>query len=52
MTKQQKNTTTQNKSSSDEYKALVRAAKAAKKQAEFLGVPYVTKSNQIEKACV
>ena len=43
MTKQQNNVETQKKSPSDEYKALVRAAEAAKKQAELLGLPYITK---------
>ena len=52
MTKQQNNPTTQKKSSSDEYKALVRAAEAAKKQAELLGLPYITKNGQSDKTCV
>jgi hypothetical protein len=52
MTKQSNNETMQKKSPSDEYKALVRAAEAAKKQAELLGVPYVTKSSQSDKARV
>ena len=37
---------------SDEYKALMRAAEAAKKQAELLGVPYITKNSQLDKDCV
>lgn len=37
---------------SDEYKALVRAAEAAKKQAELLGVPYITKSSSLNKIVV
>ena len=52
MTKQSTNTATQKKLPSDEYKALVRAAEAAKKQAELLGVPYITKSSQTDKVCV
>ena len=31
------------KTPSDEYKALVRAAQVAKKQAELLSLPYITK---------
>ena len=41
-----------NKTPSDEYKALVRAAEAAKKQADLLGVPYITKNSQRDKARV
>lgn len=52
MTKQTNNTATQKDSPSDEYKALVRAAEAAKKQAELLGVPYITKNSQSDKARV
>ena len=52
MTKQENSQTMQKKSPSDEYKALVRAAEAAKKQAELLGVPYITKNSQSDKACV
>ena len=50
MTKQKTNATTQKKPPSDEYKALVRAAEAAKKQAELLGLPYITKNSQSDKA--
>lgn len=50
MTKQQNRIETQKKLPSDEYKALVRAAEAAKKQAELLGVPYITKNNPPDKA--
>ena len=52
MIKQSSNAAVQKKSPSDEYKALVRAAEAAKKQAELLGVPYITKNSQSDKACV
>jgi hypothetical protein len=52
MTKQQNSTTTQKKSPSSEYKALLRAAEAAKKQAELLGLPYITKNTQLDKACL
>lgn len=52
MTKQQNSTETQKKQPSDEYNALVRAAEAAKKQAELLGVPYITKNGQSDKARV
>ena len=52
MTKQKSSTATQKNSPSDEYKALIRAAAAAKKQAELLGVPYITKNGQSEKASV
>ena len=52
MTKQKNSTATQKKSPSDEYKALIRAAAAAKKQAELLGVPYITKNSQVDKASV
>ena len=41
MTKQTNSQTMQKKSPSDEYKALLRAAVAAKKQAELLGIPYI-----------
>ena len=41
MTKQVNSHTMQKKSPSDEYKALLRAAVAAKKQAELLGIPYI-----------
>lgn len=37
---------------SDEYRALVRAAEAAKKQAELLGLPYVTKNSELNKTSV
>lgn len=37
------------KTPSDEYKALVRAAEVAKKQAELLGLPYITKNSQLNK---
>ena len=43
MTKQENSQTMQKKSLSDEYKALLRAAEAARKQAELLGIPYITK---------
>ena len=43
MTKQENSQTIQKKSPSDEYKALLRAAEAARKQAELLGIPYITK---------
>ena len=52
MTKEPSNETMQKKSLSDEYKALVRAAETAKKQAELLGVPYITKNSQLDKARV
>ena len=52
MTKQKNSTATQKKSPSDEYKALIRAAAAAKKQAELLGVPYITKNSQSNKVTV
>ena len=52
MTKQSTNETMQKKSPSNEYKALVRAAEAAKKQAELLGVPYITKNSHADKARV
>ena len=52
MTKQKNNAATQKKPHSDEYKALIRAAAAAKKQAELLGVPYITKNGQSGKASV
>ena len=37
------------KTVSDEYKALVRAAQLAKKQAELLGLPYISKSTISDK---
>ena len=40
------------KTLSAEYKALVRAAEAAKKQAELLGLPYVTKNSQLSNASI
>ena len=52
MTEQVDSQAMQKKSPSDEYKALVRAAEAAKKQAELLGLPYVTKSGELNKANV
>ena len=52
MTKQANSQTMQKKSPSDEYKALLRAAEAAKKQAELLGVPYITKNSQSDKVRV
>lgn len=52
MTKQKNNAATQKNPHSDEYKALIRAAAAAKKQAELLGVPYITKNGQSDKASV
>ena len=52
MTKQKSNAATQKNSPSDEYKALIRAAVSAKKQAVLLGVPYITKNSQSEKASV
>lgn len=35
---------------SDEYKALVRSAEVAKKQAELLSLPYITKNSSETKA--
>ena len=52
MIKQKSSTVTQKKSHSDEYKALIRAAAAAKKQAELLGVPYITKNGQLDKVSI
>lgn len=36
------------KTPSDEYKALVRAAESAKKQAELLGLPYITQNKILD----
>ena len=52
MTKQKNNAATQKNSPSDEYKALIRAAAAAKRQAELLGISYITKNSQSDKASV
>ena len=52
MTKQKSSIATQKNPPSDEYKALIRAAVSAKKQAELLGLPYITKNSQLDKANV
>ena len=52
MTEQKSSIATQKNPPSDEYKALIRAAAAAKKQAELLGVPYITKNGQPDKTSV
>ena len=52
MTQPVNNIATNKTTPSDEYKALVRAAETAKKQAELLGVPYITKNSQLDKARV
>ena len=52
MTEATNNAVINKKNPSDEYKALVRAAEAAKKQAELLGLPYVTKNSELNKTSV